>query len=133
MGKCAYLDTPPFALKDDIRLLTDIVEKTKIKIVANNYYALTIDENAVIGGGLNVYNSVTASVYGREVITAERDFGSKISFPYMTLRHCPFKSHVKSKCGNCAYKKGYELVMSGGRTLKLKRKRLTDCTFYLTD
>ena len=133
MGKCAYLDTPPFALKEDIELIRDIIDKTKIKVVANNYYALALDGVAVIGGGLNVYNTVTADIHGKEVITAERDFGSKKAFPYMTLRHCPFKSHLGFKCGDCTYNKGYELIADNGKRLKIKRKRLTDCTFYLTD
>ena len=133
MGKCAYLDTPPFALKEDIRLIKEIIEKTNIKVVANNYYALTLDNVLVIGGGLNVYNTVTANIYGKEVITAESDFGSKKAFPYMTLRHCPIKSHVGGKCANCTFNKGYELVTDSGKRLKIKRKKLTDCTFYLTD
>ena len=133
MGKCAYLDTPPFALKQDVKLIEEIIEKTQIKVMANNYYALTLKNVAVIGGGLNVYNTVAANLYGKEVITAEADFGSKTAFPYMTLRHCPFKSHLGFKCGDCAFNKGYELVTDSGKKLKIKRKKLTDCTFYLCD
>ena len=39
LNKKAYLDTPNFALERDIKALKSIIEKTKIGIVANNYYA----------------------------------------------------------------------------------------------
>ena len=33
----------------------------------------------------------------------------------------------------CVYQDGYEYVLDSGKVFKLKRKKLTDCTFYLSD
>ncbi len=133
LGKTPYLDTPNFALEKDISLLKEIISLTNIAIVANNYYALTLSKNIVIGGGLNAYNAVTASELGYPVITAESQIASRVDFPYMTLRHCPMKAHLSANCANCPYVDGYAYKMDNGKTLKLKRKKLSTCTFYLTD
>lgn len=128
-----YLDTPNFALENDILFLQEIIKKTRASIVANNYYALNFDTEIVIGAGLNVYNTFTAESFNRCVITAESDIAHKIKFPYMTLRHCPMKSHLSANCANCPYQEGLVYKMQDGKKLKLKRKKLSTCTFYLTD
>ena len=130
-GKKPYLFAPNFALKEDIKLLKEIINKTKIGIVANNYYALGLTDDIIVGGGLNVYNNLTAKILDKKVIIAESDKGDNTPYYYMTLRHCPIKSHVGGGCADCKYKNGYQYVMENGKTLKLKRKKLTDCTFYL--
>ncbi len=132
-NKTPYLDTPNFALKKDVELLKEIIKSTGVKIVANNYYALTLSSDAVIGAGLNVYNRYLANLYNRPVIVAESDIIERTPFPYMTLRHCPMKNHLNASCNNCPYQDGYSLVMESGKKLKLKRKKLSTCTFYLTD
>lgn len=132
-NKTPYLNTPNFALEPDIKLLNQIIEKTKIGIVANNYYALTFNTNIVIGGGLNVYNSVAANIYNAPIICAEGNIGTKQNFAYMTLRHCPLKNHLGATCQSCPYQTGYTLKMETGKEFKLKRKKLSTCTFYLTD
>ena len=129
----AYLDTPNFALQKDIELLSNIIEKTKIGIIANNYYALNFDTDIIIGSGFNVYNNITASIYNKPIITAESNISNKLKFPYMTLRHCPMKSHLTADCKNCPYKSGFTYRMESGKRFKLKRKKLSSCTFYLTD
>lgn len=132
-GKTPYLDTPNFALEEDIKQLKNIVEVAKIGVVANNYYALGLSENRVIGWGLNVYNSRTANLFNKPIITAEGDLWAKVTPPFMTLRHCPIKEHVGGTCKDCRYKEGYEYLTEDGRTLKLTRKKLSTCTFYLTE
>ncbi len=136
-NKTPYLDTPNFALQEDVRLLNEIIRQTGIAIVANNYYALSLAEHlnvpVVIGGGLNVYNGQTASVFNRPFIAAECKRAEGFKFPYMTLRHCPFKSHLGATCRCCPYHGGYTYKMESGKRLKLKRKKLSTCTFYLTD
>lgn len=132
-NKTPYLDTPNFATHKDIELLKDIVAKSNIAIIANNYYAISITDNYVVGGGLNVYNTITANEYNKPVITAESNISTKHNFAYMTLRHCPFKNHLKANCANCPYTNTYSLKMESGKVLKLKRKKLETCTFYLTD
>ena len=131
--KNPFLDTPNFALKKDIVLLKNIIEQTQIPIVANNYYALSLTNNNVIGAGLNVYNSITASIFNKPIITAESNISTKIKFPYMTLRHCPLKNHLNATCSNCPYNNDFTYKMENGKILKLKRKKLSSCTFYLTD
>lgn len=131
-GKEFYLDTPNFALKKDIEHLQNIITKTGTNIVANNYYALTLNTKIVIGAGLNVYNKFSAEVLDNPVITAESDISTKIDFAYMTLRHCPMKNHLSADCNACPYQEGYVFKMKNGKQLKLKRKKLSTCTFYLT-
>jgi len=126
-----YLDLPNFALKEDIVLLKDIIEKTKIAVVANNYYALLFKTNIVIGGGLNVFNSVSANAFGCPVLCAEGTISTRVNMPYMTLRHCPMKTHLKATCDKCPYSEGYYYVMENGKKLSLTRKKLSTCTFYL--
>jgi len=130
LNKKPYLDLPIFATSEDIKLLKGIVKETKIAVIVNNLYALNFDTEKIVGGGLNVYNNYSASYFNLPYIQAE---GDSFKMPYMTLRHCPMKQHLKSNCINCPFKCGYSYKMQNGKTLKLKRKKLTDCTFYLTD
>ena len=132
-GKNAYLDTPNFALNNDVKLLKEIVEKTNVKIVANNYYALGLSKDIVIGGGLNAYNSYTASILNAPVMAAEWNAVTRIDFPYMTLRHCPMKTHLNVECKNCPFTSGFAYKTENGKVLRLKRKKMSTCTFYLTD
>lgn len=126
-----YLDLPNFATSEDITLLKDIIEKTKVGVVVNNYYALDLSDDKIIGWGLNVYNSVTASEFGVPVMCAESGISLKQKAPFMTLRACPFKSHMGASCNNCPYKKGYYLEMQNGTTLNIERKKLSSCMFFL--
>jgi len=130
-GKIPYLDTPYFATKEDINLINNIIANCKIGIIANNYYALSFDTYKIIGGGLNVYNSVTASIYDLPIIPAEMSIASPLRQPLMTLRHCPMKEHLSCTCENCAYQNGYTYTNEIGKEFKLKRKKLVSCTFYL--
>lgn len=132
-NKKLFLDTPNFALKKDVENLKDIIEKTGVAIVANNYYALCFNTEKIVGAGLNIFNKVSASVFDLPIITAESDLSTKINFPYMTLRHCPFKNLLNASCEKCPYQEGYSYRMSSGKNLKLKRKKLSTCTFYLTE
>ena len=129
-NKNAYLDLPNFATEKDILFLKALITKTNIAVVVNNYYSLGLTNNYIIGAGMNVYNLVTASVLNAPFITAESDIGERIDYPYMTLRHCPMKSHLNASCDKCPYKDGYTYKMDNGKGLKLKRKKLNTCTFY---
>ena len=128
-----YLDLPNFALKNDIAKLQNIVEKNNIPVIVNNLYGLGFECEKVAGGGLNVFNKTTASYLGLPVICAEDCFAAKTNFPCMTLRHCPFKCDLGASCDKCPYSDGYALKMQNGKVLKIKRKKLSTCTFYLTD
>lgn len=132
-NKKAYLDLPNFALNSDIQKIKSIVHSTGVGVIANNYYALGITENTVIGAGLNVYNTQTAKELNLPVISAESDLFSRIDFPFMTLRHCPLKNHLNASCDKCTFDNDYYYVLESGKKLKLKRRKLSDCTFYLTD
>lgn len=131
-GKTPYLDLPNFALEKDIEVIKDIIKQTGIKTVANNYYAMSLGAD-VIGAGLNVYNVHTANALNKPFFTAESEVGERVDFPYMTLRHCPFKSHTGAKCDKCTFNKNYTLKMESGKTFKIVRKKLSTCTFYLVD
>lgn len=133
LNKTPILDTPNFATQKDIELLNEIIAKINITIIVNNYYALSFKTNIIIGPMLNVYNNVSASVFNKLVLTAESDVSTKITAPYMTLKHCPLKNHLNASCKNCPYNANYTYKMENGKTFKLKRKKLSTCTFYLTD
>ncbi len=128
-GKEFYLDTPNFALKEDIEIIKNVIEKTKVAIVANNYYALGFNAKKIIGFGLNAYNCFTKNQLATPFIPAENC--ENLVAPLMTLRHCPLKSHLKIDCKNCKYHDGYLYKMDSGKVFKLKRKKLSTCTFYI--
>lgn len=133
LNKTMYLDLPNFTLKKDIAHLQTIINIGKVPFIANNYYSLKFAGEMIIGAGLNVYNKVTSSILGAPYMVAEKEAENKHKFPYMTLRHCPYKNHLKANCKACPYKKGYYLQMQSGKKLYIKRKKLSSCTFYLTD
>ena len=93
--------------------------------MSNNF-----ETEKIIGGGLNVFNSYSANYFRLPYIQAE---GDDYKMPYMTLRHCPMKSNLNATCANCPYKDGYEYVMQNGRRFKLKRIKMSSCTFELRD
>ncbi len=131
LDKTVYLDTPNFALKKDVEFLDDLIKKTGVAVVVNNLYALSFNTEKVIGPALNVYNSFTANFYGLPFMTAESDLGKKAEVPYMTLRHCPLKNHLNASCEKCPYSNDFYYKTDDGKTFKLSRKKLIDCTFYL--
>ena len=127
------MDLPNFALDKDVEFLKKLVETNKLAVVANNSYALDFDCEKVAGGALNVYNSAAAKFLNVPIICAEDSLAEKTKFAYMTLRHCPFKCDIGATCAKCPYGDGYTLKMQNGKALKIKRKKLSTCTFYLTD
>ena len=131
LNKIFVLNLPNFALKPDIEFLRAMVEKNKIAVLANNLYALDFNTKIYLGGGMNIYNDFSASVFKMPYIPAENT--TQHTMPYMTLRHCPMKEHLHANCVNCPYHSGYEFVLNTGKRFKLKRKKLSTCTFYLTD
>ena len=134
VGKKMYLDLPNFALNKDVEFLKKIIERNNIPVVVNNYYALNFNCEKIIGGGLDVFNKVSASVLNAPIICSEDTFIKKTKFAYMTLRHCPFKCNIKANCSNCPYKPNrFSLKTQSGHVLNIKRKKLSTCTFYLTD
>jgi len=125
------LNLPNFALKEDVEILKHIVDKTQIAVMVNNLYALNFEAEKFAGGGLNIYNTHSANYFGLPYVVAEGE--NIMSMPYMTLRHCPIKQHIGGDCTNCRYKNGYEYKMSNGKYLKLKRVKISSCTFMLTE
>lgn len=129
-NKKPVLNLPIFVLKEDVEFLKHIVEETKIAVVVNNLYALDFNTEKIIGGGMNVYNTYTADYFGLPYIKAE---DGSYKMPYMTMLHCPMKSHLNATCANCPYKDGYEYVMQSGKRFKLRRIKMSSCTFELRD
>lgn len=125
------LNLPNFAKSDDVDYLRKLVKKLNIAVVINNLYALDFNVEKIAGGGMNVYNTYTANYLNMPYLSAENE--SDIKMPYMTLKHCPMKSNLNANCANCPYKEGYTYTMPNGKTMKLKRIKMSDCTFYLTD
>lgn len=132
-NKKMFLDLPNFALDKDVLFLKNIVEKNKIPVVCNNYYACGFETEKVAGGGLNVFNTFSARKLEMPIICAEDSILKRTDFAFMTLRHCPMKNHLNATCEKCPYSSGFEYRMQNGKVLKLKRKKLSTCTFYLTE
>ncbi len=130
-NKVPYLNTPNFLLEKDIELLKNIVAKTGIGIVANNYSTIDICDDVIIGAGLNIYNHISANTLGKPYFTAESSIGKKIDMPYMTLRHCPIKEHLHCDCNNCKYSDDLIYILDNGKKMRLKRIKMSTCTFYL--
>ena len=130
-GKKMFLDLPNFALSKDVEFLQNIVQKNKIPVVCNNYYAVDFCTEKVAGGGLDVFNKVSANKLNMPVIASEDCFAKRTDFAFMTLRHCPMKCLLGASCASCPYENGFEYRMQNGKILKLKRKKLSTCTFYL--
>lgn len=130
-SKEAFLMLPNFATKQDIRILSEIVEKTGISIIATNIYALSFKTKKIAGGELNIYNSVAANFLNIPILSAENNLSTQIEVPYMTFRHCPMKQHLGANCANCPYNNNYKFTMQNGKVFTLKRKKLSSCTFYL--
>ena len=129
-NKNPYLSLPTFALCDDIKMLKHLIEETRIPVVVNNFYALDFDAEKVIGAGLNIFNDYSANYFNLPYICAE---GDEFKMPYMTLRHCPMKCNLGASCYECPYKDGFEYIMQNGQRLKLKRQKMSTCTFFLVD
>lgn len=132
-NRTPYLNTPNFLLESDIILLKDIIEKTNIGVVSNNYCTLTLSENVVVGSGLNIYNHISANTIGYPYLAAESDMSKKVKMPYMTLRHCPMKEHLNCDCSTCKYDNNFAYTMQSGKIMKLRRIKMSSCTFYLED
>jgi len=127
-NKKGYLSLPNFALNSDVEMLNEIIKQRKIPIVVNNFYALQFNTEKIIGGGMNVFNSYSANYLNLPYLQSE---DGEYTMPFMTLRHCPMKEHLNGHCSNCSYKDGYEYVMQSGKRFKLKRIKMSTCTFYL--
>ena len=112
-------------------MLKNIVGETQIAVLVNNMYAINFNTEKIIGGGMNVFNAYSADYYNLPYLCAEGE--NAIKMTYMTLRHCPMKQHLNGNCANCPYQDGYVYKMQNGRTVNLKRIKMSTCTFYLTD
>ncbi|MBE7076372.1 MAG: U32 family peptidase [Clostridiales bacterium] len=128
-NKKLILDLPNFALNEDVIYLKDLVENLQVAILVNNPYALNFNTIKYIGWGMNVYNSYTANYFNLPYVLPENE--KNISAPVMTLRHCPMKNILGATCETCPYNNNYTYKMQNGKVLKLKRKKLSTCTFYL--
>lgn len=128
--KTPILNLPNFALEKDVEMLKEIVENCNVTVAVNNSYALSFNAKKIIGGGMNVYNSYSADYFGLDYIPAEN---GNFKMPYMTMRHCPMKEHLNATCASCPFKEGYTYKMFNNSTFKLRRTKMTSCTFYLED
>lgn len=126
-----YLDTPNYAEKEDIIFLKNLIEKNRLNFVVNNYYALSIKGNKIIGAHMNVFNSVSASYFNAPILTIDGSIGKRVPYYLMTFKHCPIKHMYKCSCDNCKYNDDVYYKNDNGKVLKLYRKKLKTCTFYL--
>ena len=115
-------------------------------IVANNYYALTLTDpdKIIIGSELNVYNSYSIEFYKglgfNKIILSKENvlnlnnregvFVNSLKENLIYFKHCPIKEHIGGNCGNCKFRQGVTYSL-GRKKFDLKRKKITNCIFYL--
>lgn len=148
-----YLDMPNFAVKSDLSILSDIIEKCGVKgIVANNLYALGLAEkyslDVVLGLGLNIFNRESACILGKglkvkayfasqelSLKDIRRDMSDAYIFAggeitVMTVAHCPIKVNFGNECKKCGFQRLFYRDKTG-RSFAVKRKRVARCYFEI--
>ncbi len=145
-----FLDLPIVATKKDIKKLDEFIRllddkfKTKVGIVANNYYGLKYlnERPVIIGTGLNVYNTVTAGVYANlsvyDIIASPETVGDEKllcyrgNLPLMTMVHCPYKHNKLSSCDKCS-ENLFPIIYTDerGNCYRISRKKVVNCQFEL--
>lgn len=144
-----YLMLPNYADSYDLKKLRDVIKDYNFNIVCNNLYALKFEGEKIAGSFLNVYNSFAiellkefgintffiAELNNQEFFELQKNNPDctllRYKKVYMTLRHCPLKNNGVCNCSSCNYEDGFVYQMDNGIKLKLKRKKLHGCTFYL--
>lgn len=149
-GKRLFLDTPVIANKEDAQFIKEVLKACpNLGIYATNYYALNLadKDNTIVGSELNIFNNLSIEFYknlgyNKLVLSKEEFDKSELNSLGCELfidrrpprliyfKHCPIKEHFGGNCGECKYKEShiYEL---NGKKLKLKRKKVVNCHFYL--
>lgn len=143
------LNLPIIALKEDIKIIDEIVNNFKddIYFMANNIYALSYaDIGAKLIGGynLNIINNYAMTKYydlGLINITSslEKSFGRlKNTFKYsgksvlMTFAHCPNKTLNNNDCSECGFNGSLAIAGTSGN-FKIRRYIISKCYFELID
>lgn len=143
-----YIDLPPFATEDDIKLLTEIITETSLGVVANNLYAFGFDCDIIVGQFVNIYNSYSIEAlkilhnfehaFAEELTPLQwQKLNTNIAINcrekvYMTLLHCPFKQHLGGSCADCKCAEA-SYTMNNGKKFRICRKKTHDCVFELKD
>jgi len=147
MNQMIFLETPVFAENQDIQFLKELLASVdNLGIVANNYYALTLTDpdKIIIGSELNVYNSYSIEFYKglgfNKIILSKENvlnlnnregvFVNSLKENLIYFKHCPIKEHIGGNCGNCKFRQGVTYSL-GRKKFDLKRKKITNCIFYL--
>ena len=140
--KKLYLNLPIIASGKDLKVIKEIIENfTKIGIVANNYYALMINRETIIGTGLNVYNDYTASAHFANgavavISSIERPVDNTLDYSsnptLMTFTHCPYKVAKNSSCANCTATEPLVYIDERNNKLTIRRYKIKYCYFELT-
>lgn len=149
IGGEKYVMLPNYADSYDLKMLKDVTKDYDFNIVCNNLYALNFEGKKIAGSFLNVYNSFAIELLKEFGINtffiaelSEQEFLElqennpdctllRYKKVYMTLRHCPLKNNGVCQCSSCVYEDGFVYQMDNGIKLKLKRKKIHGCTFYL--
>ena len=144
-----YINLPIIAMKDDLLLIEDIVDKysDKVMFVANNIYALAFAGRChiMVGSGLNITNHYAigslASLGVKEFVSSVEKWCPTLSGTYkinnskmvlMTMAHCPNKTLTKCDCSKCKHSGDISIIGSGGN-YNIRRYKLHNCYFELVD
>ena len=139
--KKIYLNLPIIASGKDLIIIKDILNKfPNIGIVANNYYALNLNREVIIGTGLNVYNDYSADAHFKNGAIAvlssiERPVDNTLDYQgnpaLMTVTHCPHKVVQNSSCNKCTSKTPIVYIDDRNNKLSFRRYKIHYCYFEL--
>lgn len=144
-----YIKLPKIAMTADLKIITNLLDDVpkSVGIYADSLYAyyLAVTQNRkVIGGlGLNLCNSLAASILGLKSFVASPELcKSEVEdlnkscgiftlgyLPVMNFCHCPIRHFTNCSCADCKYKE-YSLQDKYGE-YKVRRIKIANCYFEM--
>ncbi len=149
-GENIFLDMPLIATKEDITMLSQILDALpNLGVYATNYYALMMKSpsQTIIGSELNVLNSYAIDFYLKKgfknIVLSKEDFDYENLMAedgqlfidnrkprLIYFKHCPIKEHFGGNCSSCKYRDNISYSL-GNERFTLERKKVVNCHFYL--
>ncbi len=139
-----YLNLPIVVREKDQDVLINLLKQVAFDgVVVNNIYGLALPAKEKIAGlGLNIANDCAVRFLNEHGITKyirsiesylSQDLGGGNTYEgrvsLMTLCHCPYMVNFGCTCKTCSYKEGLSYKMDNGKTMDIRRYRLSSCYF----
>ena len=140
--KC-YLRLPKIVRGKELSFFKDLLCSLDVGVYADNLYAVAFarqyNKPYIAGFGLNVFNSVTASLFtdaDHVCASVEYPFYGDLIYragkmPLMSFAHCPVSVVYPRECGSCKQEKDTIYYQNGNNRYKMLRRRSASCDFTL--